>query len=108
MPHVVTIGGLDHPVVVLIGDVPHLARLLTAEDAHGFGIAIGDAGEQETGVAPACAKREMPALDQDCAYAAPGEVVEEAGTRDPPADDEDVGAVGQLTRVSLRGPRPES
>jgi hypothetical protein len=50
----------------------------------------------------------MLALDQDGADAASGEVVEEAGARDPPADDEHVGAVGQLPRVSLRRPRPES
>jgi hypothetical protein len=98
---VVALDGLEHPVVVLIGDVPHLARFLAPEDAYRFGIAVRHAGQEESRVAPACACGEMLALDQDGAEATLGEVVKQARARDSAADDQHVGAIGQQPRVAL-------
>jgi len=105
--HVVTRDGLDHPVVVLAGDAPHLARFLAPEDAHRLDIAIGDACEKKSRIATACSGGQVRPFDQHIADPALRQVVDEAHARDASTDDKHVGAVGQRPWIVLGRRSPE-
>ena len=101
MTHVVTLDRLEHPVVVLTCDVPHLTRFLAPENADRLGIAVRHSREEESRVASAGARGEMLALDQDGAESTLGEMVHKTRARNPAADDQHVGAIGQQPWVAL-------
>src|SRR2546425_1116803 len=81
---------LRHRVVVLQRHLPDLARSRSAIRTHRVGVVVGHAREQEAGVAPARAGRDMRALDEDGVHTAMTEVVHEAHASDAAADDEDI------------------
>src|SRR5258708_21910179 len=108
MPYVSPRHRLDHPVVVLVGDVPHLARFRASEDTHCLRVAIRDAREEKAGISPARPEGEMTALDEHGTESPPGEVMHEAGPRNAAADDQDVGPVRERARISLFRRRPEN
>ncbi len=97
----------DHRGVVDEGHLPDLACPLTSEAQHRLRIAVGHAGEEETGIPPAGSGGNVRPLHEQCVHASCAEVMQEADASDAAADDEHVGVVGQLAGITLGWPPPE-
>src|SRR5260370_30987170 len=106
MPDRVAGHRFDHRGVVDEGHLPDLACPLTSEAQHRLRVAVGHAGEEETGIPPAGSGGNVRPLDEHRLDVAPPKMMQKAHACDAAADDEDVGMVGQLADIALGWPPP--
>src|SRR5260370_7275871 len=97
---------LDHRGVVDEDHLPALACPLTSEAQHRLGIAVGHAGEEETGIPPARARGDVRPLDEHAVDPSCAQVTQEADAYTAAPADYAFALVTPLPYTALRQPPP--